>query len=665
MRTPRATTSEIEFPAKSLQDWLALAGVESRASERRTRCGIPMQSLYLREDISRTPVLEKNLAASRPWRVGQTHDHPDINIAASMIDEDLKNDVDVLLLQWSQAVRQPSITSSDKGGISVACLDDLAKLLAALKPSGDKETPMLALDAGAFAVPTAAMLLALWKQWGNSSSQLSAFLGIDPLATLAAGGGLSLEGELAAMSDAALYVSKHHPKVSALGVRTSVYHLAGASDVQELALAMASGKDYLETLLDAGMEVDAACAQLVFTLNADTDFFPQIAKFRAARILWSRITEAFGASEQARVMNLQGESALRFLTRYDPWVNIARSALAGCAATIGGADGLLLHPFTRALGVAEKDARRIARNTHFLLSEEALLGEVVDAAGDCWSVEALTHDMAQAAWALFQEICSKGGMATALRSGKVAAMLQEQREWRGAAIATASARIVGVNMHPSLAEESPAVCSISQETRDAADGRILKGFEAGKTAKGFAELIEHAAKGASLGELAKMLGGAAEERITPLPQERESEAWERLRERSDSPKVFLLQSGAGEGAGQWRAGVEDLLNCAGMQIVNSGYLNQNLKNIFSDFKESTAEFALILDDGEGEGSVSPEMMEAAQQCSSAGAKGVWLWRKGVGIQGDGSPFSLLLDSKSDLPKTFASIYESLGAGART
>ncbi|MCY4031426.1 MAG: methylmalonyl-CoA mutase family protein [Hyphomicrobiales bacterium] len=603
-------------PTANLKEWHKTAGIKTRDAPHRARCGVPMRSLYVREDLPPCG----GAAASRSWRIAQRIDHPDNNIAAEFINEDIANEVDILLLEWSGAVRQPGLPCADVNGVSIACADDVSALI------DDKHVTALALNAGAFSLPAAAVLLAFQKN-------MKLELGIDPVGALASGSIFPVENEIEYMCDAAIHVAQHHPDAKTVVVKTAPYHLAGASDVHELAVAIATGKEYIEALLNTGLGIDDACRQVVFTFSADTDFFPQISKLRAARILWNRVTEAFGAPQESRVMHLNAESAHRFLAKRDSWTNIVRIATAGCAAGIAGVDALALHPFTHALGVADKDARRIARNIHFLLREEAMLGEGTDIAAGTWSVEALTYDMAQAAWEMFQEICNLGGMTEVLRSGWLAERIREQREWRDEQIATGKARIVGINAHPYLEETPVSVCPVDVETRRSADARVLDGFETGESklqageGRGFARLIEHASGGARMGELAGLLGGGRQEDCSPLPQMRESEPWESLRDKGVSfeakhgalPGVFILENGTESRA--HRAYVEDVLNCAGLRVAGEGSLDH--------FKKSGAHFSAALEN------------ESVQLLSK-----------------DGS-LSLAFDSQSNLPKIFSNLYENL------
>lgn len=630
----------ISFPPTSLEAWRVAVGADAPPLPERTRCGVPLRHLHTEEDAERlrqsgeAPFPPEALRGEgRGWRIGQRHNHPDLSAAAAMIRDDLENGVDFLLLEFSQTVkRRAPVTPSarERGGFALSSIADWEALL-----PEDMPLPTLALDAGASALPLASDLLAFAEKRGVSA-EWQAFLGLDPLAAWVGGTSISPQAECAAAAEVARQAARERSGVRAFHVSTLPYHLAGVSDTQELAVSMASGCAYMDAMLAAGMGAEEASGQLLFTLQADTDFFPQIAKFRAARLLWRRVVQAFGVPPENTAMLLHGESAWRCLTRYAPHVNIPRIATAGWAAVIGGADGVLLHPFTAALGVADAEARRMARNMHFLFAEEAMAGERAAVAAGSWCVDALTHDLAESAWGLFQEIHRHGGMVECLRSGWMGEMAREQREWRAREIATGVAPIVGVNVHPHEEEATPAVCEVDAEMRRRADARALKDMEK---------------------------GGATASADTPpppsLPQARESEGWERARDRGVAfakgndgvlPPVFLVTGGEGGGR---RARVKDLLACGGMRIGGEAELTAD---VAAEFAKSGALFAIVM---QGEESASA-VKTAAGACLQAGARVVCLWRHGRGSGGEETPpFFLSLNNESDLPQCFLRIHDRL------
>ncbi|PZG43190.1 methylmalonyl-CoA mutase [Spongiactinospora gelatinilytica] len=306
------------------------------------------------------------------------------------------------------------------------------------------------LDAGADTREAAEALFAL-------SGGVSGNLGADPLGLAARTGDTSesavAEGLRVAAELAARCVSDR-PGLRAITVDATAYHEAGGSDAEELACALATGVAYLRTLTEAGLSVDDAFGQLEFRYAATADQFATIAKLRAARLMWDRVTRAAGAGGAAG-QRQHAVTSSAMMTARDPWVNMLRTTLACFAAGVGGADAVTVLPFDSCLGLPDDFSRRIARNTQSLLQQEAHAARVADPAGGSWYAERLTADLARAAWTWFQEIERAGGMARALRSGLVAGRLARSWERRRRDIAHRRDPITGVSEFPDLAERRP------------------------------------------------------------------------------------------------------------------------------------------------------------------------------------------------------------------
>ena len=213
-----------------------------------------------------------------------------------------------------------------------------------------------------------------------------------------------------------------------------IVHNAGGSEAQELAFVLAVAVAYLRALEGAGVALDAARDMIGFTLAADADQFLTVAKFRALRKLWARVEQACGLAPKPAFVS--AETAWRMMTRRDPWVNMLRTTIAAFSAGIGGADALSVLPFTAALGLPDRFARRIARNTQLVLLEESNLAKVADPAAGSGGIEDLTDKLCRAAWALFQEIEAAGGAPAALEPGLIQdkiAKVRAEREKRGRA----------------------------------------------------------------------------------------------------------------------------------------------------------------------------------------------------------------------------------------
>jgi methylmalonyl-CoA mutase len=266
--------------------------------------------------------------------------------------------------------------------------------------------------------------------------------------------GLGGEAVLVALATAA---AARPGTIRALLADGTVFHDAGASDADEVGATLASGVDYLRTLLGAGLDAATALGQVDVRLAATADQFQTIAKFRASRRLWARVAEVLGAPDAGGVRHHAVTSSAMMAQR-DPWVNMLRTTLAAFGAGVGGADTVTVQPFDAALPlgapkVSSTFGARIARNSQLLLLEEAHLGKVRDPAGGSWYVEQLTHELAAAAWSWFQEIERAGGFQSAVDGGLLAGRFDDTRDRRDADIAHRRMALTGVNEFPNLAED--------------------------------------------------------------------------------------------------------------------------------------------------------------------------------------------------------------------
>lgn len=262
--------------------------------------------------------------------------------------------------------------------------------------------------------------------------------------------------DLEATVDLAVRASDRAESVRAITVDGTVFHNAGSSDAQEIGAAVAAGLDYLRALTEAGLTVAAALAQLEFRFAATDDQFQTIAKFRAARTVWSRVAQVLGAPTAGGAPQ-HAVTSEAMMAQRDPWVNMLRTTLAAFGAGVGGADAVTVLPFDVALdggaaGVSKSFSARIARNTQLLLLEESHLGRVLDPGAGSWYIERLTDEIAEKAWEFVQTIERDGGYRAALRSGSLASSIEAVRQTRQADIAHRRVPLTGINEFPNLAE---------------------------------------------------------------------------------------------------------------------------------------------------------------------------------------------------------------------
>ena len=280
----------------------------------------------------------------------------------------------------------------------------------------------------------------------ESLAQLSGCVGYDPLSGLARSG--SMPGDaFARLAARVRHVQDDSPQLGSIAVSSAVYHDAGANAVQELALALATGAAYLRALSEHGHSLDEVASKLHFFLNIGENFFIEIAKFRAMRLLWAQVLRAFDTENAIKRLQIHARSGRRNKSRLDAHVNLLRLTTEALSAAIGGVDCIQLAPFDQVLGESDDFSRRLSRNLQLILGEELRLVELIDPAGGAWHVEKLTDQLARAAWSQFQDIEATGGLVASLRSGAVQAEIEEVAARRRRDMASGDAVLIGVNRY--------------------------------------------------------------------------------------------------------------------------------------------------------------------------------------------------------------------------
>ena len=289
-------------------------------------------------------------------------------------------------------------------------------------------------------------MMALWEATGRPGYEMRAGIFADPLGALARTGGLEagLWPSLELLGQFVAANMEAWPKVRLLLADGALYHDAGASEAQELAAMLASTVEYIRVLDFDGVTAADLFPHLTLGLAADCDLFATIAKLRAARLLLARLADSLGASAAAANVQLWVTSSQRMLTTRALHGNVLRNTIAALGAAAGGADVITVLPHDWAAGQPGPPARRLARNTLLLLSEESGLARVLDPGAGSGAIESLTDALARRAWALFQEIEVAGGMAKALLSGKVQEGIADTAARREKLLAEGKVAITGV-----------------------------------------------------------------------------------------------------------------------------------------------------------------------------------------------------------------------------
>lgn len=424
-----------------------------------------------------------------------------------------------------------------EGGVAVAGLSDLRRALASVDLT---ERPLL-LQAGAATLPVAAMLATLVKEHGGSRSDLRGSWGTDPLALCSAGALPALTSEALFDHGAVLtaWAMAQAPALRTLAVDDRPWHEAGADGVLSLGLMVAGGIQTLREMEARGLDPAACAPRLAFHLSLDTDFFLEIARLRALRVLWSDVVTSCGGADQDAAAWIHARTGQRLLSKLDAHTNLLRATTAAMSAVCGGVDSLHVAPWDALAPAPGGAGRRLARNLQLILGHECRFGAVADPAGGAWYVEKLTREVGEAAWAVVQQIEGAGGLGAALAAGLVRKLVADAGDRRLARLGRAQDVRVGVNrfsaVRARVTPEPTPDGSWQAERRTAAATRPadLEPVDPRADAQlQMAELMASASQGTSISALTEALGGGQAPPDTapwpPLTPRRDAEPFEHL-----------------------------------------------------------------------------------------------------------------------------------------
>ncbi len=278
------------------------------------------------------------------------------------------------------------------------------------------------------------------------------------------------------ISDIIAYTSDYMPKFNSISI--SGYHMqeAGANLVQELAFTLADGKEYVKTAMEAGMDIDKFAGRLSFFFAIGKNFFMEVAKLRAARLLWHRIMTELGAKNpRSKMLRTHCQTSGVSLAEQDPYNNVIRTAYEAMSAVLGGTQSLHTNALDEAIALPTEFSARIARNTQLVLQEETGVTKVVDPLAGSYYVESLTNELAERAWALIEEVDEMGGMTRAVESGMPKLRIEETAARRQADIDRGTDVIVGVNKYRLEKEDDLDILDIDNaKVRESQVARLEK-----------------------------------------------------------------------------------------------------------------------------------------------------------------------------------------------
>lgn len=606
-----------EFPPATEAQWRAAvdAVLKGKPFDKtlvgRTADGIAIQPLYPRKAGAATLA---GRAPGQPWTLSQRADHPDPKAANEQALEDLSGGASGLVVVTRGAI-------GDRRG-DATVIDGLADLDALLTGVMLDLIPVR-IDAGTSAAHVAAMMAAKVERDGLDPKSLAIAFGIDPIGAFARRGTLeSWDGAAAKASDAVLALRRRGFGGTQLVADGRVIHDAGGSEAQELAYVLATAVQYWRMLEAAGLPLAEAVRSVSVVLTADADQFLSTAKMRAIRKLWARLETACGLVPAH--LDLHAETAWRMVTKVDPAVNWLRTTTAVFAAGVGGADHVVVEPWTAAIGLPDAFARRVARNTQLILIEESNLHRVADPAAGSGGMEALTDALCRSAWGLFQDVEKAGGIVAALSSGTVQTAVAQVRAERAAAIAKRREPLTGASEFPNVHEAVPEV--LYPPKRETQRGATPIDLPAAGKGERFAAQVRAFGGGAIRSALSRMKSDTIF--VDALAPIRLAEPFEALRADLDAitakaggrPKVFLATIGPVAAFTARATFARNLFEAGGFDApIPQGFAD--LAAIREAFTASGAAIACLCSSDD---LYATEATDVAAALKAAGARQLWL-----------------------------------------
>lgn len=259
-----------------------------------------------------------------------------------------------------------------------------------------------------------------------------------------------------------------YPHFRVIGASGITFKNAGVAITQEVGLALAAGVEYLNQLTERGLKTHQIANKMTFNLGVTSSYFPEIAKFRAARLLWANIVKAFPDScDECAKMYIHAETSFWNMSIYDPYVNMLRSTTEAMSAALGGVDALTVKPFDAAFRTPTAFSERMARNQQIILKEESHFDKTADVSAGAYFIENLTNDIAEEAWNIFIETEAAGGYLKALQIGRIQEVVKEMQKTRTQNVATRKEIVLGTNQYPNFTEKAEEnLCECAHQVWD-------------------------------------------------------------------------------------------------------------------------------------------------------------------------------------------------------
>ncbi|PKO68313.1 MAG: methylmalonyl-CoA mutase [Betaproteobacteria bacterium HGW-Betaproteobacteria-16] len=471
------TTPQPEFQPASLEAWTQAArksapGGNVDALNWVTPDGISVKPLYTAEDTANLPHThtlpgfepfirgpQATMYAVRPWTIRQYAGFSTAEESNAFYRKALAAGGQGVSVAFDLATHRgydsdhPRVTGDvGKAGVAIDSVEDM-KILFDQIPL-DKVSVSMTMNGAV--LPVLAGYVVAAEEQGVVQDQLSGTIQNDILKEFMVRNTYIYppEPSMKIIGDIIEYTAKHMPKFNSISI--SGYHMqeAGANQALELAFTLADGQEYVKTAIAKGMDVDAFAGRLSFFWAIGMNFYLEIAKMRAARLLWTRIMKGFNAkSPKSLMLRTHCQTSGWSLTEQDPYNNVVRTTIEAMAAVFGGTQSLHTNSFDEAIALPTEFSARIARNTQLIIQEETHITNVVDPWAGSYMMESLTQEMADKAWAIIEEVQAMGGMTKAVDSGWAKLKIEAAAAEKQARIDSGKDVIVGVNKYKLKTED--------------------------------------------------------------------------------------------------------------------------------------------------------------------------------------------------------------------
>lgn len=456
----------------NIEQWAAAAAKEVKGKDLtwETPEGISVKPLYTQEDVADadpglpgfapfTRGVRASMYAGRPWTVRQYAGFSTAEESNAFYRRNLAAGQKGLSVAFDLATHRgydsdhPRVVGDvGKAGVAIDSVEDMKILFDGI-PLDQMSVSMTMNGA---VIPVLAFFIVAGEEQGVPQEKLEGTIQNDILKEFMVRNTYIYppEPSMRIISDIFAYTSAKMPKFNSISI--SGYHMqeAGATQVQELAFTIADGLEYVKYGVASGLDIDKFAGRLSFFFAIGMNFFMEVAKLRAARVLWHRVmTQAGAQDERSKMLRTHCQTSGVSLTEQDPYNNVIRTTIEAMAAMCGGTQSLHTNALDEAIALPTDFSARIARNTQIVLQEETGMTKVVDPLGGSYYVESLTQQLVDKAWEIIERVESEGGMAKAVAAGWPKAMIEEAAAARQARVDRGEDVIVGVNKYRLASED--------------------------------------------------------------------------------------------------------------------------------------------------------------------------------------------------------------------